>query len=176
MRHLDCREARDGLNRYRDGDMRPPEREELEAHLRACPRCAARKADAEAIGGLLRLRADAVAEQGLPPDFTQRVMAALPPQPVGPWAALARLFRRQRTLLIGALAMGAVAAAVLLPLVGRRTRPPGGFRLGAAENEAHLHSIAIQSSGAQPVVFQNDLGQTVVWVVPDDRGHDGGLR
>ncbi len=176
MTNADCQHARVQLDRYRDGDLPAAEREAIDAHLRACPACAAREADARTLGALLRLRSDAVAERGLPADLAERVMGALPPAASGFWTALAGRLRGQRMLIVGALAVTAVAAAVLLPLLGRQPRPPGGLRLGAREDEAHIHSISVRSPGAQPVVFQNDLGQTVVWVVPDGSAHDAGAH
>jgi anti-sigma factor RsiW len=168
MTSLECRTARRGLGPYRDGELPPTERSTLEAHLASCVVCAGMFADAQTLGGLLRLRADSIGE-GLPPDFTARVMSALPAERSDLGAAWLRFWEARRPLLVGAAALTAVAAAVLVPLLvnGR-----SGRSNGAAENEAHIHRLAVQSPGAQPLVFQNDLGETVIWVVPE--GASGG--
>ncbi len=163
MVSVECRSARAAIGPYRDGELLPAERQEFEAHLKSCAECAARLADGQALGGLLRLRAEAVAE-GLPADFSARVMAALPPERSDPISTLLRFLRARMPLLIGLLAAAAAVAAVLVPLLvgGHSARTSG-----AAENEAHIHRLAVQSPGAQPLVFQNDLGETVIWVVPE---------
>lgn len=157
MAGVDCGKARVALDAYRDGELAQEERGTLEAHLAACPDCAARLADRQALGGLLRLRAEALGGD-LPDGFSARVMAALPPAPKRFPVGL------RGRLLLGFLAAAAVSAAVLLPLLGQ---PLPGARRSAAENEAHVHRLAVTGPGAQPLVFQNDLGETVVWVVPD---------
>ncbi len=158
---MECRQARVAIDPYRDGELAAAERAALEGHLASCPACASLLADRQALGGLLRLRAEAIGEE-LPAGFSARVLAALPPP------------RRRRAslglpgkILVGLFAAGTVAAAVLLPVLGTSVRL---HRAAAAENEAHIHRLSVSSPGAEPLVFQNDLGQTVVWVVP---GSDG---
>jgi anti-sigma factor RsiW len=148
---------------YRDGELPSAERHELEAHMASCSDCSARLADAQALGGLLRLRAEAVADE-MPADFSARVMAGLPSKGPGLRGAWARFWRAKMPLMIGLLAAAAAVAAVLVPLLvgGHQARTSG-----AVENEAHIHRLAVQSPGAQPLVFQNDLGETVIWVVPE---------
>jgi hypothetical protein len=87
-------------------------------------------------------------------------MAALPAE-----SGWSRFWRTRRPWLIGLLAAGVAAAAVVGPLV---FGDHNGRASSAPENEAHIHRLAVQSPGAQPLVFQNDLGETVVWVVPDE--------
>jgi anti-sigma factor RsiW len=163
MISVECRTARGAMGPYRDGGLPAAERQEFEAHVNTCSDCALWLADAQALGGLLRLRADALSED-LPADFSARVMASLPPERQGPTAAWLRFWRARMPLLIGLLAAAAAVAAVMVPLLvgGRNVRASG-----AAENEAHIHRLAVQSPGAQPLVFQNDLGETVIWVVPE---------
>jgi anti-sigma factor RsiW len=163
MISVECRTARRGLGPYRDGELPQAERDELDVHLASCPGCTALAADAQTLGGLLRLRAEVLGE-ALPPDFSARVMAALPEERLGFIAVWLRFWRAKMPLVVGALAVAAAAAAVLVPLlVGGRS----GRSSGAVENEAHIHRLAVQSPGAQPLVFQNDLGETVIWVVPE---------
>jgi anti-sigma factor RsiW len=157
MSGLECQRARVAMDAARDGELPAADQLPLEEHLKGCDDCGAFLADRQALGGLLRLRAEAIGDE-LPSDFSARVMAALPAAVIRPARRLA--FK----LILGFLAAGAVAAAVLLPLVGRPVRPARG---SAAENEAHVHRVSVTGSGVQPLVFQNDLGQTVVWVVPD---------
>jgi anti-sigma factor RsiW len=163
MTSLECRTARRGMGPYRDGELPPAERLALEAHLAACPDCSASLADAQTLGGLLRLRAEALAED-LPPGFSARVLAALPVESPGLLAAWLRFWRARLPLVVGLLAAAAAVAAVLVPLIGGGR---GARSSGAAENEAHIHRLAVQSPGAKPLVFQNDLGETVIWVVPE---------
>jgi anti-sigma factor RsiW len=162
MVSVECRNARRGMGSYRDGESSPAERLALEAHFAACPDCAARLADAQALGGLLRLHAEEMGK-ALPADFSARVMAALPVERPALAAGWQPFWRSKIRLLLGALAVATATAAVLIPLlVGGRTDRSSG-----AENEAHIHRLAVQSPGAQPLVFQNDLGETVIWVVPE---------
>ncbi len=163
LTNLPCGQARESLERFRDGDLPPPEATAVQAHLSVCPACAARLSDAATLGALLRLRAEAIGE-GLPGGFSDAILAALPgrPRPFGWFFA-----GRRRNLILGAVALAAVAAAVALPLVGGRMRRSAAVRLRAAEDEAHLRGAAIRRPEAKPVVFENDLGQTVVWVAPD---------
>ncbi|HUB06915.1 MAG TPA: zf-HC2 domain-containing protein [Myxococcales bacterium] len=157
MEAVECRRSRTQLDAYRDGELPETDRAALEAHLAACSACTAQLRDRQALGGLLRLRAEAVGEE-LPAGFSARVMAALPP------ARKRFQLGMPGKILLGFLAAGAVAAAVLLPLLGQSVHV---VRAGATENEAHIHRISVASPGAAPIVFQNDVGQTVVWVVPD---------
>ncbi|MHB8420430.1 MAG: anti-sigma factor family protein [Myxococcales bacterium] len=153
----DCQRVRSEIDPYRDGELPPVRREEVEGHLKSCPDCAAQLADRQALGGLLRLRAEVVGES-LPSGFAERVLAALPLLPASRRAV------GRRGLLLGFLAAAAVTAAIVLPLVGQPLRRA---TRAAAENEAHIHRLSVTGTGPQPLVFQNDLGQTVVWMVAD---------
>ncbi len=167
---LECKAAQRGLGPYRDDELPPDERSEFEAHLASCSGCAALVADAQTLGGLLRLRAEALGEE-LPTDFTARVMSALPAQRTDLLATWLRFWRERMAVTLGLLAAAAAVAAVLFPLLGGGHT---GRSSGAAENEAHIHRLAVQSPGAQPLVFQNDLGETVIWVVPEAASSAGG--
>lgn len=156
----ECQKIAPRLGPYRDGEMAAADKGAVEAHLAACDACGARLADLQVLGGLLKLRADALGEE-LPAGFAARVMAALPPERVS-W--LHELFGHRKGLVLGMLAAAAAVAAVALPLV---VRPPAGRDRDATENEAHVHRLTISGPPAKPLVFKDDLGETVVWVVPD---------
>lgn len=171
-RPLECNEVRSGLDDHRRGDLPAEDRAAVDWHLRGCAGCAAALADAQALGGLLRLRVDLLAEDGLPKDFTARVMAALPPSPTSLGARLARIWRERRSLLLGGLVLASLCAAVVLPLVLRRDRAGSSLASEMAENEAHIHKLEVQSPDSHPVVFQNSEGRTVIWVVSDTEDAD----
>lgn len=156
----ECQKIAAQLGPYRDEELASAEKGAVEAHLAACDACGARLADLQALGGLLRLRADALGEE-LPAGFAARVMAALPPERAS-W--FHQLLGRRKGLVLGLLAAAAAVAAVVLPLV---VRPPAGRDRDAPENEAHVHRLTVSGPAAKPLVFKDDLGETVVWVVPD---------
>lgn len=117
---MECRQARELLSPYLDGELMPPERGRLEEHLQSCPDCR------EELENLRRLavgvRTLTIPE--LSPAFADRVMAALPQAPAALTAAPVA-DRRPWTVASGPVAwlawlsVGNVVTAVLALLLVR---------------------------------------------------------
>lgn len=67
---MTCTKIDSMLSSYLDGELRPEERRLVEAHLKACPHCAAELAALERTAAGTRL----FPFPGLSPDFTERVL------------------------------------------------------------------------------------------------------
>jgi anti-sigma factor RsiW len=122
MNRPDHSTYREWLNLEIDGCLPPGQQAQMEAHLSSCPECRAEREKLRALGDLLRRSTIQV-----PPDFSERVMAALP---AAGWEA-----RHPRTWSFPAavfLLLGAIAAGVL---------GSGSPRLGS------LYALAVAVAG-----------------------------
>jgi anti-sigma factor RsiW len=154
---------------YRDGALTLAEREELTRHLSDCASCRARLADAEVLGALV---GEALELQGatLPRGFTDNVMKEIrartqPEQ--GGWSAW---FPRWRWVALGGLALAAAVATVILPLISRSHGAP--YEEQAAlqvENEAHIHSLSVDSPDTHPMILETAEGHTVILMISDSQ-------
>lgn len=122
MNRPDHSTYREWLNLEIDGCLPPGQQAQMEAHLSSCPECRAEQEKMRALGDLLRRSTLQV-----PPDFSERVMAALP---AAGWES-----RHPRTWSFPAavfLLLGAIAAGVL---------GSGSPRLGS------LYALAVAVAG-----------------------------
>ncbi len=176
---------RDGCHRmtsewllYRDGALPFAEREELTRHLADCASCRARLADAEVLGALV---GEALELQGatLPRGFTESVMkeirARTQPEQVaqGGWSAW---FPRWRWVALGGLALAAAVATVILPLISSSHGAPDQEQAALqVENEAHIHSLSVDSPDTHPMILETAEGHTVILMISDSQfAADGG--
>lgn len=67
----ECREIKDRLGRYLDGELPPVERRLVENHLRKCSRCSSELQELRAIAGLFQ---ESMHTPAVPPGLTQMVM------------------------------------------------------------------------------------------------------
>jgi len=72
---LSCGQVLDRLSDYLDGDLPAPEREQLEAHLRGCDRCARFGGEFRAVVGALRSHLSRSGQ--LPGGFRERLRRAM---------------------------------------------------------------------------------------------------
>lgn len=72
---LSCSQVLDRLSDYLDGDLIAPEREQLEAHLRGCDRCARFGGEFRAVVGALRSHLSRVG--AVPGGFRDRLRRAM---------------------------------------------------------------------------------------------------
>src|SRR5215510_6445652 len=98
-----CRDLREQLSAFVDGELRMSERISLEQHLASCFNCSSRVADLRAGSGLLRIGLDMRTDEVDWRDFTKGVMARIAPAPV-PFAerwrvSLRELFTYRRGML-----------------------------------------------------------------------------
>ena len=140
---LTCDVAEESLGAFVLGALEPVEREQVEAHLRACPPCSAVAAELAPLPGLLH-RADLAAHEAAPPpELLERAIAearardGVPVRARRPWSALA-------------LAAAGVAAAALLVAAMLVSTRPTPLVLTA--------TTAAPGVGAQVVVTPTDSG------------------
>ena len=118
------------LSEYRDGELPPPARRRVEAHLAACPECRGVLGQYQALGRAIRAFGDQPAPAWLSDEFHARLEAGAPPLA----SRLASLLRRDRWRSLTLGVVGAIAA-VLLFVVGLNlasTRPIGSLVVVAA--------------------------------------------
>lgn len=102
-----CKSIGPLLDGYHDGELGAPERQRVQQHVEACPRCRRDLDSLEAIGGFVR-----AAIAGTPePDLWSDIARRLPPQRI---PARRAPLRRRWTRPLGAVAAAAAAAAVVL--------------------------------------------------------------
>lgn len=103
-----------------DGELSPPERQAVAAHLAGCTGCRQRQADERALKALLRERIPTVSA---PPELQQKIIAALDREDARP--AISRVRFSRRPLWLGSLGALAAAAIILVVImVGGLSRPP----------------------------------------------------
>jgi anti-sigma factor RsiW len=158
---MNCSEATNLLDQLRHDDLTSSLEKDVQTHLASCPACADRMRDDAALAVLLRQRSDEIAKE-LPAGFSARVMAALPPGE----AHRIDYRLRFRVFALGALAIAAVAAAVILPLRFSQKSAAEAASL-AAENEAQIHLLEVRSPETHPLVFKTGEGRTVIWMISD---------
>jgi len=101
---MECRDWKERISAYIDGEAPPPEARNVEEHLAACPGCRALEREMRAVGiGLAR------SEGTVPPDFRERLFARLEAEDLLP---------RRRSLFAYSLRWAAIplAAAAALAL------------------------------------------------------------
>lgn len=109
---ISCREAREGLEEYRRGELPPDAAAPIEAHLARCERCRAVQASDDALAALIRR----LPREPAPPALRRR-LARLAAGRRGPRGWLARPG-------VAALAAAAGVALALAPWVQLRRPPP----------------------------------------------------
>lgn len=124
---LGCSEARLSLGVLVLGALEPSDREQVEAHVRGCPRCSATLAELAPVPGLLnRVDTADIDPEPPPPELLDRVLAVVRAeerQHPGRWAGR----RRWAWVSVGvaAAACVAVGAVVWTQSTGGRTPDPG---------------------------------------------------
>jgi hypothetical protein len=116
---LDCRVAREAMGVLVLGAIEPGERDEVEAHVRTCPSCAAQLAELAPLPGLLkRLDASYLDATVAPPGILDRALEQIRVHEPADLDAV----RRNRRPRMARLAAGVAAVAVLIAgLAGART-------------------------------------------------------
>ncbi len=112
---MECREYREMLSAYVDGEASPDDARRVALHLEECARCRADERKMRALGvGVARIEGD------VPPDFREKLFARLEREELVP---------KRRSLFFFSLRWAAiplaVAAAVGLVLLTTRERGPG---------------------------------------------------
>ncbi len=159
-----CRDLREQLSSFVDGELRTSERISLEQHLASCANCSSTVADLRAGSGLLRIGLEMRADEVDWPDFTKGVMARIRPAPV-PFAerwrvSLRELFTYRRGVLGAALAVG-VAIIALAPVLLRRPTPNG-----YASQTMVVQSVSTNPDAhVAPVVMPGEHGNSIIWLV-----------
>jgi len=150
------------LSAHLDGELSPPARVALEAHLTSCPSCRARLDELRALGIALRRRFEAQAEAADLSGFTERVLARLSPHrpPLGERLSVAfREWRRHRPAVVwGGFGLAAAALLAVLAL-------PRPFE-AALEPGPTLQAVSTEeSSHVAPVVLKTEGGDAIIWLV-----------
>jgi anti-sigma factor RsiW len=125
-----CDAVRDLLLDYLEGEAPLLPRRRVEAHLRACPACAAELASLRAIRGLVASAPAPAPGAEFWREFegeVRRRIAALPPRHPSPWLRL-RAWLGRLTFLQPAPALGAAAALGILLAAGLAQSPPPAER------------------------------------------------
>jgi predicted anti-sigma-YlaC factor YlaD len=105
---MDCDLVRTALSADLDGEALPIDREAVARHVEGCPACQAFETQADALHRLVRLRAAVPV-----PDLSDRVLAAIDAEAVGP-ASSGTLGLRFGVAVVGLLQLGLAVPAMVL--------------------------------------------------------------
>ncbi|MGO8970876.1 MAG: anti-sigma factor family protein [Myxococcaceae bacterium] len=152
------------LSAHLDGELSPPARVALEAHLASCPACAARLAELRAVGQALRRRFEAQAEATDFSGFAAGVLARLQPHRPSLPERLSVGFSEWRahrpSVMWGGFGLVAAALVALLALPS--------LQLGVEAETPHPSLQAVstdESSHVAPVVLKTEGGDAIIWLV-----------
>jgi len=155
------------LSAHLDGELSPAARLALEAHLAACPLCAARLSELRAVGVVLRRRFEGQAEAADMSGFTASVLARLKPYRPSLGERLSVGWEEWRTHRPGTIFGGAglLAAALFAVLLLSR---PLAVEPVADVSRPHptLESVSTdEQSHIAPVVLKTEGGDAIIWLV-----------
>jgi anti-sigma factor RsiW len=159
-----CRTLIPKLSPWVDGELRPAERAELEAHLASCRQCSGRAADLRAESALIRVGMELLADEAELGDFSKSVMARIAPERLPlleHWkVSLRELFTYRRGMMVSLI--GAAAAVVALaPMLLR-----GGAPEGYASERMTVQAVSTDPDAhVAPVVMSGDRGDAIIWLV-----------
>ncbi len=150
---MKCQNFEDLIQLSIDGHIRQEQQKALDAHLAACPDCAALLADMQAIHSILSTELSAVEP---PADFVAATMAKLPPAPKPQKAPRLRF-----KFIFGLGSFAACAAAVLFMIFGGQTQPeqpliaednqPNQVLISQAEEPSNTQTVPEDRLGDQPI-------------------------
>ncbi len=160
------------LSPFIDGELRPAERAQVEAHLASCTQCTGRAADLRAESALIRVGMELLADEADLRDFSKNVMARIAPERAplleGWKVSLRELFAYRRGMMIS-LAGAAAAIVALTPLL-LSSRAPEGY---ASEKMAVQAVSTLPDAHVAPVVMSGDRGDAIIWLVNHKHVLDG---
>ena len=164
MNRADCQSWTPLLSAFIDGELVSAQRLELERHLSACAKCAARADDLRATSTLIRVGMEMRAEEADFSDFADKVFARITPERL-PWLerwklSLSELLTYHRTAMVSSLVAAGIAVLIAVPLA-LRARQPAGY--ASPELAVQLVST-VPDAHLAPVVMKGDQG-TIIWLV-----------
>jgi hypothetical protein len=167
-----CHRTTRELLLFRDRALPGRELEELAQHLPTCASCRGQLADAEAVGALVGETLELMGGP-LSRGFADGVMKEIRARTEGAQerSGLEALVVSWRWLALGGLALAAAAATVLMPLLsashaGRQDLEQAALQ---AENEAHIHSLTVNSPDTHSMILKTAEGHTVIWMISDSQ-------
>lgn len=176
----DCKKTNALLERYFDGEVNRREGEHVQAHLAACPHCAAELAALKRTRGVLQ---GAMHQAAASVDFDQ-VWRGIAPRLQGPkpslWerfgVAAREYFQAYKPVWVMAGAAAAIAALVAIPLLMKDSpNVANGNEVAKAPKQSNECVIeSIESANGTPMVQELPNQTKVIWTFEEPEDQAGG--